>query len=394
MISLFLLGIMKSPPNKNDYPSKIFRHFLPIILACFLLVSTSCSRADNRLPLHTIKLPAGFKIDLYAFGITNARSMALGPKGILFVGTRTAGNVYALIDEDNDKKVDRKIIIARKLRAPNGIAFKDGALYVSEISRVWRYDDIEAKILAGVEPKPTLIRQDYPTNAGHGWKFIRFGPDGKLYIPVGAPCNTCERDDKRYASITRMTPDGKNVEIFASGIRNSVGFDWHPETKELWFTDNGRDMLGDDMPPDELNRAPQKGMHFGFPYCHGKSISDPKFGEKFPCQDFTPPAQELGPHVAALGMRFYAGGMFPKEYHHQIFIAEHGSWNRSKRIGYRVALVRLRDNQPISYEVFAQGWLQGERAWGRPVDVLVMDDGSLLVSDDYADAIYRISYAP
>ncbi len=221
---------------------------------------------------------------------------------------------------------------------------------------------------------------------------MRFGHDSKLYVPVGAPCNICEPDPDRYAVIMRLQPDGSGLETFARGVRNTVGFDWHPETRELWFTDNGRDWMGDERPPDELNRAPQPGLHFGFPYCHGGTIPDPEFGEKRACSEFTPPVQNLAPHVAALGMRFYTGSMFPTHYRQQIFIAEHGSWNRTVPIGYRVMLARLKDNQAVSYEPFAEGWLQDGRAWGRPVDVLVMPDGSLLVSDDRADVIYRIHY--
>jgi glucose/arabinose dehydrogenase len=213
-----------------------------------------------------------------------------------------------------------------------------------------------------------------------------------LYVPVGAPCNVCERTDMPYATIMRMQPDGTGLEVFASGVRNTVGFDWHPGTGDLWFTDNGRDWMGDDLPPDELNRAPRKGLHFGFPYCHGGTIPDPDFGKKKSCEDFTPPAIQLGSHVAALGMRFYRGKMFPREYENQIFIAEHGSWNRSTPVGYRITLVRLKEDRAVKYEVFAEGWLEGFMAWGRPVDLLVMPDGSLLVSDDRANAIYRITY--
>ena len=212
-------------------------------------------------------------------------------------------------------------------------------------------------------------------------------------MPVGAPCNVCERADARYASITRIKPDGSGMEVFASGVRNTVGFDWHPVTKELWFTDNGRDMMGDDVPPDELNVAPARGLHFGFPYCHGGTIADPEFGAKRPCADFAAPARTLGPHVAALGMRFYTGTMFPAAYRNQILIAEHGSWNRSTPIGYRIMKVTLAGNRVTGYEPFVEGWLQGRKPWGRPVDVLVMPDGALLVSDDHAGAIYRISYA-
>ena len=264
------------------------------------------------------------------------------------------------------------------------------AFTLSELNRVLRYDDIEAKLK---EPgTPRVVNDSFPRDRHHGWKFVAFGLDGMLYVPVGAPCNICEREDERYASIMRMKPDGTGLEVFARGVRNTVGFDWHPETKQLWFTDNGRDMMGDDIPPDELNYAPQKGMHFGFPYCHGTNIPDPQFGKTRKCEEFTPPAMNLGPHVAAIGMRFYTGSMFPKEYRNQIFIAEHGSWNRSTPIGYRVMLVRLDNNRAVKYEAFAEGWLQGERAWGRPADVLVMPDGALLVSDDEADVIYRISY--
>jgi glucose/arabinose dehydrogenase len=237
-----------------------------------------------------------------------------------------------------------------------------------------------------------VVNDSIPEDEHHGWKYIAFGPDGRLYVPVGAPCNVCERKDPRYASIMRMSPDGTNLEIFARGIRNTVGFDWHPKKGILWFTNNGRDWMGDDLPPDTLHRVPKEDLHFGFPYCHGGDIPDPEFGNKRACSEFAPPAIKLGPHVAALGMKFYQGGMFPRSYRNQIFIAEHGSWNRSTPIGYRITLVRLEGSRAVSYEVFAKGWLQGARAWGRPVDILVMPDGSLLVSDDRAGAVYRITY--
>ncbi|MDX5444067.1 MAG: PQQ-dependent sugar dehydrogenase, partial [Hymenobacteraceae bacterium] len=261
---------------------------------------------------------------------------------------------------------------------------------VAEISRILKFPNIEKDLKN--PPKPQVVYGKYPTDRHHGWKFIAFGPDGKLYVPVGAPCNVCESEKPVFSTITRLNPDGSGFEIFAEGIRNTVGFDWHPQTKELWFTDNGRDMMGDNIPPDELNRAPQKGMHFGFPYCHGTDIKDPKYGDKRSCSEFTPPVQNLGPHVAALGMRFYTGSMFPAEYKNQIFIAEHGSWNRSKPIGYRVMLVKQNSNGASTYQPFAEGWLQGNDDWGRPVDVQQLPDGSLLVSDDKNDAIYRISY--
>lgn len=336
-----------------------------------------------------MRLPPGFEIQVYAEDVPGARSMALSPSGVLFVGTRREGKVYALEDTDRDRRADRVHVLASGLEMPNGVAFRDGALYVAEVSRVLRFDSILERLTD--PPEPVVVQDGFPKEHGHGWKFIRFGPDGLLYVPVGAPCNACDRGGL-YASLTRMRPDGTGVEVFARGIRNTVGFDWHPGTRELWFTDNGRDWLGDDLPPDELNRAPRPGLHFGFPHCHGQNLPDPDFARKTGCHGFVSPERELGPHVAALGMRFYTGTMFPPEYRGQVFIAEHGSWNRSRKIGYRVTLVRLRGGRPSGYEVFAEGWLQGGKAWGRPVDLEVMPDGALLVSDDHAGAIYRISY--
>ncbi|MBL0141784.1 MAG: sorbosone dehydrogenase family protein [Betaproteobacteria bacterium] len=315
--------------------------------------------------------------------------MALGEKGWLFVSTRTAGNVYA-IRHDGMKALET-VTIATGLEMPNGVAFRHGALFVAEVSRVWRYDAIESSLPKA--PKPVLVHDKYPTDRHHGWKFIRFGPDGWLYIPVGAPCNVCDRGDP-YASITRLKPDGSAMEIVARGVRNTVGFDWHPVTKELWFTDNGRDMMGDDVPPDELNHAPKPGMHFGFPYCHGGEVPDPDFAKGRSCAQFTPPAQKFGAHVASLGMRFYTGSMFPAAWRNQAFIAEHGSWNRSKKSGYRVMHARVEGGKVVDYGVFAEGFLDAatDKAWGRPVDVQEMPDGALLVSDDFAHAIYRISW--
>jgi len=365
---------------------------LPLPSLLLLLLLPSCSPADSNggVSLDTIKLPPGFAISVYASNVPNARSMALSPHGTLFVGTRTEGNVYAIVDRNQDNQADEVITLERGLKMPNGVAFREGALYVATANRVLRFDDIENHLHN--PPQPVVVNDSFPHDRGHSWKFIRFGPDGMLYVPVGAPCNICEREDERYASIMRMKPDGTDLAVFARGVRNTVGFDWHPQTQELWFTDNGRDWLGNDQPPDELNHAPQKGLHFGFPYCHGGNIADPEFGKEHKCEEFTPPAIPLGPHVAALGMRFYTGTMFPDEYHNQIFIAEHGSWNRSVPIGYRVTLVRLENNRAVESKVFAEGWLQNGRAWGRPVDVQVMPDGALLVSDDKANVIYRISY--
>jgi glucose/arabinose dehydrogenase len=343
--------------------------------------------------LDRIALPDGFSISVFASDVPGARSMALGARGTLFVGTRDPGKVYAIPDaaarSAEGLKATEVLTIARGLEMPNGVAFRDGALYVAEVSRILRLDAIEDALSS--PPRPVVVLDTLPHDGMHGWKFIRFGPDGKLYVPVGAPCNICDPGDP-YASLLRMNPDGSGLEIFARGIRNTVGFDWNPATSELWFTDNGRDLLGDNSPPDELNRAPVAGLHFGYPALHGKSIPDPKYGKGRDLSPYVTPERELGPHVAALGMRFYTGTMFPEQYRGQIFIAEHGSWNRSVPIGYRITLVRLDDDRAISYETFAEGWLQGRSAWGRPVDVQVMPDGTMLVSDDLAGAIYRISW--
>jgi glucose/arabinose dehydrogenase len=359
------------------------------VVASLLCGCTAAAEKKESDSLARIKLPPGFEIRLYAGGAEGARAMALGEKGTLFVGTLRNGRIYAIRDRDHDGVADDGIILASGLLAPNGVAFRDGALYVGDAYRILRYDDIESRLEN--PPKPVVVYEGFPRDRHHGWKFIRFGPDGLLYVPVGAPCNICDREEP-YASITRMKPDGSAIEIFARGIRNTVGFDWDPNTKELWFTDNGRDSLGDDVPPDELNHAPRKGMHFGYPFCHGKAILDPEFGKGHRCEDYTPAEVELGPHVASLGMRFYTGTMFPPEYRHQIFIAEHGSWDRSQPIGYRVSIVRPSEDGAKRYQVFAEGWLQNGKAWGRPVDVLVMPDGSLLISDDEAGAIYRVTY--
>jgi glucose/arabinose dehydrogenase len=367
------------------FMSRYFRPTLAILMLCFFIAAL---RSRQALPLDKITLPPGFRIALYATGVNNAREMALGSAGTLFAGSRTAGNVYAVVDRNRDYHADEVIKIAGGLEMPSGIAFRNGALYVAEISRVIRYDNIESQLKS--PPRPVVVSDRFPHDRHHGWKFIAFGPDGMLYVPVGAPCNVC-RPDARHAVIDRMRPDGSGLEVFAAGIRNTVGFDWHPITKELWFTENGRDDMGDGVPPDELNRAPQKGMNFGFPDCHAGTIPDPEVGKQ-PCSQFTPPALNLTPHGAALGMRFYTGSMFPAEYRNQIFIAEHGSWNRSTPIGYRVMVARLEAGKAVSYEPFAEGWLQGSRAWGRPADLLVMPDGSLLVSDDEAGVIYRITY--
>ncbi len=347
---------------------------------------------SNDSPLKKIKLPDGFKIEIYA-EVENARSMALSPNGTLYVGNRDKGNVYAVLDTDGDFKADKIHTIASGLQMPNGVAFKDGDLYIAEVSKISKLVDIENKLAN--PPALTTVYDEYPTKTHHGWKYIAFGPDGMLYVPVGAPCNICESKDKVFASITRLNPDGTGMEVIQEGVRNTVGFTWHPETKELWFTDNGRDMMGDDMPACELNHAPRDNMHFGYPYCHQGDTPDNKFGDKRPCSDFTVPAQNLGAHVAPLGLEFCTSKMFPDKYKNQILIAEHGSWNRSKKSGYLISLVTLDENQKAtSYTPFAEGWLNktDDSVWGRPVDLEFLPDGSMLVSDDHADLIYRISY--
>ena len=347
----------------------------------FLLCSTSSVIAS----VDDIQLPPGFSIEEYA-DVPKARSLALGDRGTLFVSNRKGRSVYAVVEDDDGRT--QTIELLDGMSTPNGIAYYDGDLYVAEIDRVYRYANVEDRL--DDMPRGEVLDIDLPSNRSHGWRYIGFGPDGKLYISIGAPCNVC--DELGYAQIIRVNPDGTERETFASGVRNSVGFTWHPETRDLWFTDNGRDMLGDDLPPCELNHAPRQGLHFGFPYCHGGDILDPKFGKDRDCANYTPPVQKLGPHVAPLGVKFYTGDMFPPEYRGQVFIAEHGSWNRSKKIGYRISLVRLDGDTAISYEPSASGWLQGEQVSGRPVDLIVKQDGSLLVSDDQAGKIYRISY--
>ena len=378
-----------SRARRRPAPSSSASAISALALAA-LLAAGGPVRAQDALPLESIKLPPGFTIEVVA-RVANPRAMTWGAAGTLFVGSAGAGTVYALkLPAAGGKGEATSQVIATGLRDPSGVAFRDGALYVSAVSRILRYDDIEKRLAN--PPAPVVVSDRFPTEGHHGRKFIAFGPDGKLYVPVGVPCNICELDPDRYGNIMRMNPDGSELEVFARGIRNSVGFDWDPRTRELWFTDNGRDMMGDDVPPDTLNHAPKAGVRFGYPYCHAGKIPDPEFGKGHPCSEFRPPAQDLGPHVAALGMRFYTGTQFPAAYRSRIFIAEHGSWNRSRKIGYRVTMVTLEGDKAVRYEQFAEGWLQGDRVWGRPADVLVAPDGSLLVSDDSAGAIYRIRY--
>jgi glucose/arabinose dehydrogenase len=344
------------------------------------------AKKAEEIPVDKIKVPRGFDVSLWASGMPNARSLTLGEKGTVFVGTRLAGRVYAVVDKDGKREVKT---IAQGLHRPNGVAFKDGALYVAELSRVLRYDDIESRL--DNPPEPKVVYSDLPKDEPHGWKFIAFGPDGMLYVPVGAPCNVCDASDA-HAQIRRIKPDGSGAEVIARGVRNTVGFDWHPQTRELWFTDNGRDWLTNQQPEEELNRVTKTGQHYGFPVCHSGTVIDPEFGKGKSCDGYEPPVALLGPHAAALGMRFYSGDMFPPEYKNRIFVARHGSWNRDRKEGFDVLQVIPQEKGGPLVETFAHGWLEGENFWGRVADVQVLRDGSLLVSDDWNGAIYRIAY--
>ena len=346
--------------------------------------------------LAAIRLPPGFHIERLA-SVPSARGMAWSPAGTLFVGSRS-GEVWALTGYGRRGSLALHRL-AEGLAQPVGVAFRQGDLYVSAVSRILRLRDIERHLAA--PPAPEVVSAAYPEDRAHGWKFIAFGPDGLLYVPVGAPCNVCAADPDRYAVITRLDVRRPAAvpEVVARGVRNSVGFDWHPRTRELWFTDNGRDRLGDDLPPDELNRLPagRVGAHFGFPFCHGGAVVDPDFGHQGRCADALPPARTLDAHGAALGMRFYTGTQFPPAWRGRVFIAQHGSWNRSRKSGYRVLAATLdAQGRVVDLLPFASGWLdeKTQQAWGRPADVSVAPDGALLVSDDYAGAIWRISYRP
>ena len=369
-------------------------------LSCMVLAWTISGRLDAQTPPHWI-VPAGVHVTVFADSVQNARDMALGPRGTVFVGSMFAGKVYALIDRDGDQKADRLLVIASGLNQPNGVAVHNGALYVATNSKIVRFDDIEQHLDA--PPAPVVVRDSLPnSSAGHTWKFIAFGPDNLLYMSVGAPCNVC-LSPPMVSTILRMKPDGSNLEVFAEGVRNTVGFDWHPVTHELWFTDNGRDMMGDDVPNDELNVAWKRGMHFGFPYCHEGDVPDPEFGKQRSCSTTEPPVQKLGAHVAAIGFTFYTGNMFPANYKNAAIIAEHGSWNRSTPSGYRVMVAHTDGRRVTGYEPLLEGFMPNaasapggrgaaRAAIGRPADVLQMPDGSILISDDTGNRILRVSY--
>jgi glucose/arabinose dehydrogenase len=347
----------------------------------------------EKIPLNRIKVPAGFKVELWAHGMPGARMMARGDKGTVFVGSRAIGRVYAITEKNGNREHK---VLAQGLTQPNGVAVRNGSLYVAAINRVLRYDNIEDNLDNVPEPVDLTEAFDLPAEQHHGWKFLAFGPDGKLYVPVGAPCNICEVNPGTHGHIRRYDPDGSGMEIVARGVRNSVGFDFHPVTKELWFTDNGRDWMGDDGPEEELNRVtPQlTGAHFGYPYCHAQGIADQDIKRPYPCAGVVRPAALLGPHAAPLGMRFYTGNMFPAAYKNSAFIARRGSWNRTQKFGYDVVVATTAGDK-ATVKPFMTGFLDSkENAYlGRPVDVLQMPDGALLVSDEHNGAIYRVSFS-
>ena len=369
-------------------------HILIISLAiCLSSLNFSCSSKEeiDDSDLSFLEIPDGFKIEVFASDVENARAMCLGDEGTIFIGSRNEGKVYALKDTNGDFKADKKWVIAEGFNMPVGVAFKDGDLYFSAVGEIYVLRNIEGKLYSPGTPE--LYNNKFPNNEHHGWKYIAFSPNGDLFVPVGAPCNNCLSEDSIFASISKISSKNDDPEIVAHGVRNTVGFDWHPVTGELWFTDNGRDWLGDDLPPCELNRLESNGQHFGYPFCHGISVSDPEFGDQAACNQFVPAVQELQAHVAPLGMKFYRGNQFPEKYKHQVFIAEHGSWNRSTKVGYKVSLVELDGSgNAINYSSFVSGWEKDGKVYGRPVDVLELPDGSLLVSDDYGNKIYRVSY--
>jgi glucose/arabinose dehydrogenase len=373
---------------------------LTLVLAALTLAVLAQAQQKPLPPLQlaNVSLPPGFQIALYAEGLPSARQMALASDGTVFAGSfglfsgnPKIGNVYAVRDTNKDGRADEVKTILTGLNMPNGVAFRNGALFVGEQHRIVRYDNILGSLDSPSKPVVVADLPTDPSTPNHSWKYLEFGPDGKLYVPVGGPCNVCDRGDP-WATILRMNPDGSGREVFARGVRNSVGMAFDPVGGDLWFTDNGRDMLGDNLPSDELNHATGVGQHFGFPYCHQGDVLDPEFGKGKSCADYRPPMVKMGPHVAAIGMTFYTGSMFPAQYKNQIFVAEHGSWNRSTPLGYRVAVVRVQDGASSGQEVFAGGFFDGSQVMGRPVDVLELTDGSLLVSDDMRGVIYRISY--
>lgn len=342
------------------------------------------------LPLEQLQLPPGYRIEVAA-EVPNARQMTLSPAGILYVGTRRDGRVFALEDRDDDQRYETRQTLLSGRQMPNGVAWAKGDLYIAELTQLVRLSDIDQHL--STPPIPETLLGGLPDITHHGWKYLKQGPDGAFYFTLGAPCNACLEPEPHFASILRFDPDTGMAKPWARGVRNSLGFAWHPEDQSLWFTDNGRDHLGDDQPDDELNRAGQGGLHFGFPFMHGNNLPDPVFGEGAAALNSEPPVALLGAHVAALGISFYTGSQFPATPDTTLFMAQHGSWNRSRKVGYRVMRISIEGKEVTSAEPFVTGWLQGEEAWGRPVDVLVEPDGDLLISDDKAGVIYRVWYS-
>lgn len=351
---------------------------------------------SRKLPYQALLVSPGFQLSIYTDNVPEARQMAMGDKGTLFVGTNNSGVIYALVDrvKDKDKRLvhaEDRFIVASGLNKPSGVAFKDGSLYVAEAHRIIRFDKIEEVLPQLV--KPVVVTDNFPADDWDGRKYIKFGPDGKLYVSVGAGCNACvKKDDERYGTIMRMNPDGTEMEVYAKGIRQAGGFDWHPETGVLWFTDQGRELMGPDTPPDELNGAPELGMDFGFPYCHGKIVSDPEYGMERKCEEFTAPKYEFHPHVGASGLHFYRGAMFPETFKNRLFMGEHGSWEQERVVGSQIGVMRFKSYDRIVYGIVAKGWIIENEEWGRPYDVIGLKDGSVLISDDEAGVIYRVFF--
>ena len=352
------------------------------------VVPPPIAAAADKLPVSQLKVPKNFNIEVYAGGMANARSLRIGEKGTVFVSTRLLDKIYAVVDKDGKREV--KTLVSGLYR-PNGIALHDGTLYIAELNKVSKIDNVEARL--DNPPKPILIYDDLPSDEPHGWKFLTVGPDNKLYFNVGAPCNVCV-PSSAHAQIRRINLDGSGAEVVARGTRQIVGMDWHPVLKQLYFTENQRDWLSEDLPQDKLNRLTHPGQdNFGFPYCGGGNVPDPQFGWGHSCDEFTKPIALLGPHSAPLGMRFYTGNMFPREYHNAIFIARHGSWNKTTKIGGDIVVAKLNaDGTVKSVEPFITGFLVNNNYIGRPVDIELMKDGSILISDDWNGAVYRVTY--
>jgi glucose/arabinose dehydrogenase len=370
------------PPWKQGQPSSMAESKLAPV------AQPPAPLKAGEIPVDKLKAPAGFKVELWAAEINNARAMTWGDKGTLFVSSRVAGNVYAIVDKGGAREVKT---IAKGLNLPNGVAFKNGTLYIAEVSKISKMEGIEDKL----DSPPAMVNviDTLPKDLPHGWKYLAFGPDGKLYFNIGAPCNICLPPDT-HANISRVNADGSGLEHIAHGVRNSVGFDWHPDSKELYFTTHARDWLGDNEPNDRFDRLTKKGQHFGFPYCHQGDILDPEFGKGKSCNDYVKPMLKTGPHVAGNGVMFYTGSMFPAEYKNRALLAQRGSWNRTEKTGYKVMMVTLdKSGNVAKYEPFVEGWQQGQEIWGRPVYTTQMKDGSILIADDYAGAIFRVSYS-